>query len=261
MSDYQNIINELAKKKHIETEEISALQQMNFNQHEKLPIMNEVLIGFGSFLSTLFFCGFVDAISFIGASQQYIFAFWSLVFILLAFGCNTLSQKAEGNSGMAFWRDTSVCFMLAGKALFLGTCYQFFHSSISSDLTILLLSSIFITIIIYPFYVNSIDRFMSVLFILILTWIKIYYVNGGYYVDQANFETYRIKISLIANGYLFCHLAVLAYLSYKPKIYAAYDPIKYALIFSMIFYFIIPRMDSFFFSFTPLNCLNIFYVH
>lgn len=247
-TNYSQVLNKLAEKHYIDNNEIAKLQTIDFKNNEKLPIMNEILIGFGSFLATLFFCGFVGAISFMGTSQQFIFSFWSLIYIALAFGCNTLSIKAEGNSGMAFWRDTSVCFMIAGKALFLAACYNFFHKSGTSDLTIMLLGSIFITAIIYPFYNNIIDRFMSVLFILILTWVKIYYVENSYYPDfNAYIETHRFSTSIMVNTYFFFHLALLGYLSYKPKISSIYEPIKYALIFSLIFYFFIPKIGPFFF--------------
>lgn len=258
MTDYNQIINKLAEKKYISNEEIIPLKQINFENNEKLPIMNEILIGFGAFLATVFFCGFVGAISFMGISQQHIFSFWSVIFILLAFVCNTLSIKAEGNSGMAFWRDTSVCLMLAGKLLFIGACFQFFHKDHQSTVTIFLLSSLFITIMIYPFYHNSIDRFISILFILILTWIKIYYIGGMYYSNEKTYiEAYTLKISIMSNAYFFFHLAVLAYLCYRPRIIAMFDPIKYALIFSMIFYFFIPKIGPIFF-FHPTDIFKYF---
>ena len=256
MTDHTNILNKLAKKKYIDHKEISDLQQLDFSHNEKLPIINEILIGFGAFLATLFFVGFVGAISFMGTSQKYIFSFWSFIFILLAFGCNALSTQAKGNSGLAFWRDTSACLMITGKALFLVACYEFFHSNIISDLFKLLLASIFINASLYPFYRNSIDRFISILFVLILAWIKIYYPDGAH---DANFNEsiggYRTYI--LINAYLFFHLAILAFLSYKPKIYAAYDPIKYALIFSMLFYFLIPQASMFFF-FHPTDLFKYF---
>lgn len=258
MIDYGSIINKLVEKKYINDEDHVYLKQVDFKDNEKLPIMNEILIGFGSFLATLFFCGFVGAISFMGASQQYIFSFWSFIFILLAFGCATLSAKAEGSSGMAFWRDTSVCLMLAGKALFLCACHEFFHKGSSSSLTILLLAGIFITAVVYPFYHNAIDRFISIFFILILAWIKIYYIDGMYYSNvNVNFEAHQIKTSLMTNAFFFGHIAALAYLIYRPRIMAVYDPIKYALIFSLIFYFLIPKLGPFYF-FHPTSMFKYF---
>lgn len=258
MTDYTNIINKLEEKKYINNDDIVYLKQVDFKDNEKLPIMNEILIGFGSFLATLFFCGFVGAISFMGASQQYIFSFWSFIFILLAFGCNRLSIKAESSSAMVFWRDTSVCLMIAGKALFLCACFQFFHKDSNSALTILLLGGIFITGVIYPFYHNAIDRFISILFVLILVWIKIYYIEGAYYSNINGYiEAHKIKTSIMVNAYFFCHMATLAYLCYRPKIMAIYDPIKYALIFSMVFYFFIPKFGPIFF-FHPTDMYKYF---
>lgn len=243
------IIDKLSEKQLIELNQVNDLKKTNFQKVTKLPLMNEVLIGLGAFVSTLFFCLFVGATSFMNIDPKYLFIFWAIIYIGIAISINRLltggishylqQDQEEFNTG-TYWRDTSVCLMIAGKALFLGSCFLFFEAQFYA-IHILLIASIFITVMIYPIYHNSVDRFISVGAILILIWAKIFYPSDFFGYHSIESKMTWIHMQFNVNVFLALQFLALGYFTYAKKMMSRLEPIRYAILFSILLYFIFPR--------------------
>lgn len=231
-----HVIEKLEENHYVNSDQVLQIKNQDLNNISKLPIASEILIGFGAFISTLFFCLFVGATSFMSVEPKYLYLFWSGTFITGALGINQLVKKKEYNTSYAYWRDVSLCFMIAGKALFVGSCQQFFYSEFESIINVLIIASIFVTVLLYPVYRNSVDRFMSVGAILILAWVKVLYF----------FDPALIKMHFYSNVFLLFHFVLLWYLVYSRKVRSNIEPIRYAVMFSILLYFTIPKWNVYY---------------
>ncbi len=239
-----NIVDKLASAELIEVNKVDELKSFDFKNSVKLPVITEILIGFGAFISTLFFCLFVGATSFMGWPAKVLFLFWSLIFMGAALGIHYFQKNLDKNNTVAYWRDISVCLMVAGKALFLGACLEMFKSQYN-EINILLVASIFITIIIYPLYHNTVDRFLSIGTILIFIWVKILYSQIIFGYNPENYHSKLVQIHFNSNVFLLFHFAALGYLTYAKNIMSSMEPIRYAVLFSILLYFVVLTTKDF----------------
>lgn len=192
----------------------------------KTPFYQKFLIVLLAFVAGLFFIAFLTWAQLIIYYKK-ITILYSLIFIVLAILINTILNPS---SRYNLWLLLSLTLMIIGKTFFIIS----FNYLLLNSWLMLILSIGIITIVTYPFYKVAIDRFSSILALLIVTQMYIWY--GQY--------TFIIPNIILFYAFIILQIIVAFFLVNK-KISSNIQPIFYALIFSLVSAFILIVNDMF----------------
>ncbi len=133
-------------------------------QETELPLYLRALVGVGSFISSLCLIGFLSVAHLIEFGSEASFIFWGIVFICAALMLARAPHDKVRPVKHSFLMQSSFCAMGVGKLLFVMGFADLFgrHEQIGMSIALT-----FITLLTYPVYRMSVDRFLSSLAVLI----------------------------------------------------------------------------------------------
>lgn len=190
------------------------------NEDDNTPLYLKILSAIGAFLATIFLCGFLSVIKIIDWTNHTNMLIVGIGCICLAVVAGRNHDKNSSSVAQTFLLQSSVCLMGLGKILFILGFSYFFKNSHFDEWAISY-SAIFITMITYYIYPNSIDRFLSSLFVLISVLVNL---DLEYLIKDVPInDSYFLAFQIILAGFLFTYA----------KVRRIYTPLAYALVFSI----------------------------
>lgn len=188
------------------------------SEHE-LPLYMRALVGLGAIIAAFCFIGFLTAAGLIDVKQAGGLIIWGVLFIASAILLSLASKDQDHTVAHSFFLQTSFCLMGAGKALFALGIARLFDPNGAWGITV---GTLLVTAATYHVYRLSLDRFLSVLAILISLFSNLLSLHVADGVQ-----------AIWLNVFFIAQLAAAALLMTHGRISRDYMPIAYALIASL----------------------------
>ena len=206
------LINKIDSKGFADKEDLSYFISSQ-RQETDLPFYLKIIMGIGALFTLLFFMLFLIVS---GAFDYLRIAVLGLMLIASAIGLEKLAHLNNIISHTFLTQISLVC-MIAGKLCLVFEFNGFLDSSWNVALGLF-----FVTVVTYPIYRLWIDRFVFsfALLLSILVTILFNWDNDGVY-------------TLLFNGFFLLQVAILALLLTNKRFGYNYDPLFYAIIFSL----------------------------
>jgi hypothetical protein len=217
----ERLFAEMVSKGLIDRDEQSRLETFaisRISQHE-LPLYMRALIGLGAIIAAFCFTGFLAAAGLIDVKQAGGLIIWGVLFIAGAILLWVASKGQDHTVAHSFFLQTSFCLMGAGKALFALGIATLFEPESEWGFT---LGALLVTAATYHVYRLSIDRFLSVLAILVTLFSNLLSLRSA-----GEFQ------AIWLNAFFIAQLVAAALLMTHGRISRDYIPIAYALIASI----------------------------
>jgi hypothetical protein len=217
----ERLFAEMASRGLVDRNEQSRLETFaisRISEHE-LPLYMRLLIGLGAIITAFCFIGFLTAAGLIDVKQAGGLIIWGVLFIAGAISLSLASKGQDHTLAHSFFIQTSFCLMGTGKALFALGVATLFEPESEWGIT---LGALLVTAATYHVYRLSIDRFLSVLAILVTLF--------------SNLLSLRVADGFQAiwlNAFFIAQLVGAAFLMTHGRISRDYIPIAYALIASL----------------------------
>jgi hypothetical protein len=182
---------------------------IEYCQNKEFTTYSKIFVSIGSFIVSLFFIILTILVIRPGNNPGFIFlGIWTIIIALLM----QRSESYEDEIKNLATRQSSLALMIAGKVFFV-----FGFSGMIDSAWVITLGVIIITLITYPIYEVSIDRFLSSLAVLV-------------YITNTIFVNHPISVELLFNLFFLTQFIsifiMLAYKNLNPNLY----PLLYALI-------------------------------
>lgn len=164
--DARSLLDTLAKSGHLDAASSQRAENLIAEQaqQKELPLHLHILSGIGAFFASICFIGFLVVSEIVSIRHETGFLAWGAVFICCAIGLYYAIRGDRGTALHSFLLQSSLSAMGAGKILFvLGMATQFkTNEGWGATLGILIVTTA--TYFVYPL---SLDRFLSLLALLI----------------------------------------------------------------------------------------------
>ncbi|WP_175330437.1 DUF4401 domain-containing protein [Candidatus Ichthyocystis hellenicum] len=187
----------------------------NYNRDD-IPIHLKFMLGFGAFISSICFVGFISLSKLIDYKDKLEVVTWGVIFVISAIAIYKLSIN-KSPMHRNFFVQLSFSLMFVGKMLFVYGCDRIFKYGWNVTLSL-----IFINVLTYNIYKISVDRFISVL----LVMLSIFY--------DILFKPYTLNYAEFFFGGLFIfQIIAVAFFVTNVKFRSDYYPVSYALVLSI----------------------------
>lgn len=189
------------------------------NEETGLPFYLHILSGIGAAVTAAFLIGFLLVARVIDMGSTSGPIVWGL--LLIAAGCMLAlgQQRKAGTMGISFIQQISFCLMATGKILFVFGCAKACAPQVAWGAT---LGALLVAAATYGLYAVSIDRFLSVLAVLVLVFISL--------LTEFPFEG---GATALLSALFIAQLAAAALLLTGGRVRRGLMPIAYALIASL----------------------------
>lgn len=184
--------------------------------HNEVPIYLKFILGVGAFISSLCFIGFIHLSKLIDYSDELVVVTWGVIFVLVAIMIYKLFIDKKSIQS-TFFVQLSFSFMVVGKLLFVYGCHRILKSGWDRTLSI-----IFINVLTYGIYKISLDRFISVLSLMISMFYDILFEKYTFDHTEVFFIIFCIS-----------QLIALSFFITSVKFRSNYYPVSYALVLSL----------------------------
>jgi hypothetical protein len=135
-------------------------------REQELPLFLRLLLALGAYIASAFFVAFLAVAHIINFHDGKGLLVWGVIFIAAALALHHVPARNGPSVGRDWIIQTSFSAMLVGKALFVfGVIDWFFGRHVPSEHVAAIVAGVvgLVTVVIYPFYDMTVDRFLSVL--------------------------------------------------------------------------------------------------
>ncbi|WP_163835917.1 DUF4401 domain-containing protein [Spartinivicinus ruber] len=186
-------------------------------QAPELPLYIRCLIGVGAFIASFCFIGFLYVAKFIHLNSELELVVWGILFSSVAIALLKIAGD-KLDAKQSFLMQSSFVAMATGKTLFVTGVGIFTDSAWGVTFAALI-----ITLIGYPLYRVSIDRFLSSFVVLASILINILWERELAEIREIAFNIF-LSVQLLIAAFLLCYGKVKRY----------FIPLSYAFAFSIV---------------------------
>lgn len=212
-------LSELLKK--LQEENLINSQELDLTylqqKKKELPLAIRGLIGVGAFISCIYFINYLREAEIIDPKNSLNLLTSGVIFILAALGAEKITQNKNTFWGSLFIQS-SFTFIAIGKTLVVWGFSHYYNSPWGTTLGLFL-----ITIITYPVYKMSLDRFLSTYGLLFSFWFSL--ISEDFPLLLAQF---------LFHGFFLFQLLGIAFLWFRKRVKDRYNPMAYALLLSIL---------------------------
>jgi hypothetical protein len=222
-----SLLKHLEEKGHKDISKVSHfIIEKNFieeKQEKDTALHLKILGGVGIFIAAFYFMLFVKMSDIFKSIHDMALIVLGGIFVLSALGLKRL--WGEGNDVKhIFFMQCSLGFMVLGKSVFVYGLSKFLNFNWGISLALIL-----ITILTYPYYKISIDRFLSSFMSIFSIFVTIFVTT----IAVTYPDTLKSDSSLLINGFFLMHCVGLAVFLKNDTINSDIRPLFYALIVSL----------------------------